>query len=65
MIIMVSDMVEEIYMRILRMRALDRWENEGGQIINDQFTANGEGETKREADHLFGLEHQDVRQSAQ
>jgi hypothetical protein len=65
MIIMESDMVEEIYMRILRMRALDRWENEGGQITDDQFTTKREGETKREGDNLFGLDHQDVRQTAQ
>jgi hypothetical protein len=65
MIILESEMVEEIYMRILRMRALDRWENEGGQLINDQITAKGEADTKKEADSLFGLDHRDIRQSAQ
>ena len=58
-------MVDEIYMRILRMRALDRWENEGGQIIHDRITATEDNGATSMANDLFGLDHQDARQSVQ
>ena len=33
-------MEDEMYRQILRMKALDRWENEGGRVINDKKQPN-------------------------
>lgn len=58
-------MEDEIYRQILRMKALERWENEGGRVINDQMPSTGNGETKIEADNLFGADRRNDWQSAQ
>lgn len=59
-------MEDEIYRQILRMTALERWENEGGRVSNDQRpSSTGNRETKIEADNLFGVDHRNDWQSAQ
>lgn len=47
-------MEDETYRRILRMKALERWENEGGRIIDDVELANRDSSTRVESNTFFG-----------
>lgn len=59
-------MEDEIYRQILRMKALERWENEGGLIVDDRLSEKVIGETRTESkDISFGACHRDVRQFTQ
>jgi hypothetical protein len=42
-------MEDETYRRILRMKALERWENEGGRITDDVELANRDSSTRVES----------------
>ncbi len=46
-------MEDETYRRILRMKALERWENEGGRITDDVTTANMDRSTDVESSTCF------------
>jgi len=59
-------MEDETYKRILRIKALERWENEGGLIVDDPLSEKVIGERRTESkDISFGASHRDVRQFTQ
>ena len=57
-------MEDETYRRILRIKALERWENEGGLVVDDRLSEKVSDET-RPKDNFFDASHQDVRQFTQ
>lgn len=50
-------MEDEIYRRILRMKALERWENEGGRISDDETPDNKDGATEAKTSTFIGAIH--------
>ena len=59
-------MEDETYRRILRIKALERWENEGGLVVDDRLSEKVSDETRTEPkDNFFDASHQDVRQFTQ
>ena len=47
-------MEDETYRRILKMKALERWENEGGRITDDVELANRDSSTRVESNTFCG-----------
>ena len=59
-------MEDETYRRILRIKALERWENEGGLVVNDEMPGVVIGETRTEPNEQFlDVDHRDIRQLIQ
>ncbi len=53
-------MEDETYRRILKMKALERWENEGGRITNDVTSVNSNRPTDVESGTCLSAGTQDV-----
>lgn len=52
-------MEDEIYRRILRMKALERWENEGGRVSNDETPDRRDGAIEATTSAFIGAIHRD------